>query len=178
MSILRIINFYLDQAAQEKVGFVMKALRRRYLKEKQENVCSYAFEDESLSSGSIDFMDDQLRDNLKQSIFDLMCSEAGKDDNLFILCANTNKKLMEVRRTLYMKLKSTLVIIPELEDARIYRRIMFAREAFGVFKTKGLKTITIENQYELDLPLWDTQNDSLIGLVLELMNFMKLPYEA
>lgn len=177
MSILRIINFYLDQAAQEKVATVVKSLHKRYSKEREEQVCNYPFEDDSLTSNNIDFMDDDSRNELRQSIFELMCSDAGKDSHLFILCVNTNKKLMEVRRTLFMRLKNTLVIEPITEDMDIYRRIIFAREAFGVFKTKGLKTITIENQYELDLPVWDTQNDSLIGLILELMNYMKLPYE-
>jgi hypothetical protein len=83
---------------------------------------------------------------------------------------------METRRTLYIRLKNTLVVEPTDDDMRIYWKILSTREAFNVFKTKGLKTVTMKNQYELDIPIWDPVETSLIGLSLELLHFMKLPY--
>lgn len=145
---------------------VIKGLNNRYKDEKKEGFCSNISKDNHQISASIDFMREDTLVHLRRSIFELMCSVAGHDSRLFILCVNTNKKLMEVRRTLYLRLKNTLVVEPTQQDMEIYRRIMLAREAFGVFKTKGLKTITIENQYELDMPIWDPNNDSIIGLIL------------
>jgi hypothetical protein len=59
----------------------------------------------------------------------------------------------------------------------IMKKIRRAREVFGVFKSKGLKTVTLQNQYELDVPIWDCQNESVIGMILELLQYMKTPYE-
>jgi hypothetical protein len=55
MSILHIINFYLDQAAEEKVTSTIKTLHKQYEHLKTGGLSNDAFKDSNIDA-SIDFM--------------------------------------------------------------------------------------------------------------------------
>ena len=52
-------------------------------------------------------------------------------------------------------------------------KLQKCKKFFQIFHKKGLKNVSLQNQFELDIPIWDSNNRCLINYILKLLTYMK-----